>query len=476
MENLPQVHQPAALQTVNNSMFFDVAKFEHAHKVAEIFAGSTMVPDHFKRNLGNCLIALNYADRVKADPFMVMQSMYVIHGKPGIEGKLLIALLNSCGRFEPVEFETRGNVEAFENEADGCRASTTVIRTGKKLDGEWVTWRTVKAEGWYEKQGSKWMTMPAQMFRYRSAAFFARINCPEILLGMQTKEEINDTVDMTRRGETYVQETATRPVYDIQHAEVPIEHQAPDVERPESTVEHKEPEAVDNAPPVEHQEPVVEQRADGLTPIDRSEFINMRNGFDHKWIAERKDRIRITPAPVVEELLQKAYRMIDENYSFPWYEIKEDEPPTFSGDPGDKIGDDPEHKALKNIHSQVTKRGYDKDGVKAAMGNFVIQRKGEPAKHPFKVDSSKDIRLEDVQHWPDFLDSIQDHHNLSVMIAADDARVPGWADHLRTIMAGWTPMPIPKDRHLYQLTSATVNKANLNYQEWLKGYAEQAQA
>ena len=50
----------------------------------------------------------------------------------------------------------------------------------------------VKAEGWYDKSGSKWKTMPDQMFRYRAAAFFARAFCPDVLMGLQTVEETRD--------------------------------------------------------------------------------------------------------------------------------------------------------------------------------------------------------------------------------------------------------------------------------------------
>jgi hypothetical protein len=49
-----------------------------------------------------------------------------------------------------------------------------------------------KAEGWSTKSGSKWVTMPEQMLRYRAAAFFARIYAPDITLGMQTSEEMRD--------------------------------------------------------------------------------------------------------------------------------------------------------------------------------------------------------------------------------------------------------------------------------------------
>jgi hypothetical protein len=52
--------------------------------------------------------------------------------------------------------------------------------------------KMAKAEGWVDKNGSKWKTMPELMIRYRAAAFFGRLYTPEIMMGMQTKEEILD--------------------------------------------------------------------------------------------------------------------------------------------------------------------------------------------------------------------------------------------------------------------------------------------
>jgi hypothetical protein len=34
--------------------------------------------------------------------------------------------------------------------------------------------------------------MPAQMLRYRAAAFWQRVYCPEISMGLYTEDEIND--------------------------------------------------------------------------------------------------------------------------------------------------------------------------------------------------------------------------------------------------------------------------------------------
>ena len=48
------------------------------------------------------------------------------------------------------------------------------------------------AEGWTKKNGSKWLTIPGIMLRYRAASFFASLNCPELTLGLYTQEEMLD--------------------------------------------------------------------------------------------------------------------------------------------------------------------------------------------------------------------------------------------------------------------------------------------
>ncbi len=175
-----------------------VQAFELAQRIASAYSTATMVPELYQGNVGNCLIAANLADRWNADMFMVMQNVYVIHGKPGVEGKLVVGLINNCGLFERLE---------FEEDDKGCTAFAKEIKSGKILRGTKITWDMVKAEGWDKNktnkktgytQKSKWNTMSQQMFRYRSASFFARVFCPEVLLGMQTKEELEDITDMAQ--------------------------------------------------------------------------------------------------------------------------------------------------------------------------------------------------------------------------------------------------------------------------------------
>lgn len=177
--------------------FFDLEGFELLQRVAKAFASSTLVPEAYRGNVPNCMIALNLASRLRADELMVMQNLYIVHGNPGWSSKFLIASVNTCGRFETLRYEWRGE-EGADNY--GCRAWTIEKSTGERLNGVWIDWKMVKAEGWSKKSGSKWLTMADQMFIYRSAAFWQRGYAPEISMGLSTAEELHDVIDVRADG------------------------------------------------------------------------------------------------------------------------------------------------------------------------------------------------------------------------------------------------------------------------------------
>jgi len=133
------------------------------------------------------------ARRIGTDPLQTMQSLYIVQGKPGWSGQFLIATFNQCGKFSAIRYEWQSE----QGKKDwGCRAYTIEKATGDRIDGPWVTWAMVEAEGWNKKAGSKWLTMPMIMFSYRAAAFLVRTHAPEIAMGLATVEEIRDVIDV----------------------------------------------------------------------------------------------------------------------------------------------------------------------------------------------------------------------------------------------------------------------------------------
>jgi hypothetical protein len=179
-----------------------VKQFEATMRIARMYAVSSFIPDSYKfKNkqpldaqsvIANCTIALEMATRMQANPLMVMQNLYIVHGQPSFSSKFLIACINASKRFSPLRYEFKGEEGTDEY---GCRAiayEAADTKHKEPLCGDWITMKMVKAEGWTTKTGSKWLTMPSQMLRYRAAAFWQRVYCPEISMGLMTTEEIND--------------------------------------------------------------------------------------------------------------------------------------------------------------------------------------------------------------------------------------------------------------------------------------------
>lgn len=189
----------AAALANETSAFLNVARFEQMQRVATMLSKSDFVPKNFRGNLSNCMIALDMASLMKMHPIMLMREMYIVHGMPGFTGKFVSALLNNSSRYvDPIEYEWRSE----KGKADwGCRAFAVRRSTGKTVYGPWVDWQMVQNERWnVDKpfrdgsgvQKSKWNTMPEVMFRYRAASLFGRANDADLLMGMQTIEEIED--------------------------------------------------------------------------------------------------------------------------------------------------------------------------------------------------------------------------------------------------------------------------------------------
>lgn len=172
---------------VSAGTFGDKTNFEHAQRVAKMLSTSDLVPQQFKNNIPNTMIALEMANRIGANPLAVMQNLYIVHGKPSWSSSFIIASINSSGKFSPLRFVVEGEGDNY-----GCFAWAYDLATGEKLEGPRVSIQMAKAEGWYTKNGSKWQTMPELMMRYRSASFFGRLYAPEIMMGMQSAEEVQD--------------------------------------------------------------------------------------------------------------------------------------------------------------------------------------------------------------------------------------------------------------------------------------------
>ena len=224
--------------TTNNQVqafdFFNKEQFETMQRVCKLFSSSELVPDIYKTSttnpegkaMANCMIAIEMAQRIGASPLMIMQNMIIIYGRPSWSTKFLISTVNTCGRFNPIQYKIAnlgmvgmikytdyvwqanpnapgGKKVPVEKDFDGttienlvCIAFTKQKGSSEVLESSPVSIEMAIQEGWYTKAGSKWKTMTRQMLMYRAASFWTSAYAPELSMGMKTDDELRDIIDI----------------------------------------------------------------------------------------------------------------------------------------------------------------------------------------------------------------------------------------------------------------------------------------
>lgn len=208
-------------------------QFEAMQRVAKPYAESTIVPNSYRGNLGNCIIALDLAYRMNLPALMVMKELYVVNGSPSWSSKFLVACINKLGRYTTLRYKKRSlgkigtikmqkvewlpspngksvkNVKLVDTDEfkdiDNyeCIAHCIEKATGELLESDPVTIEMAIKEGWYTKDGSKWVSMPQLMLSYRAAAFWQRKYAPEVSMGFPTREEVEDVQDIEYQDISY---------------------------------------------------------------------------------------------------------------------------------------------------------------------------------------------------------------------------------------------------------------------------------
>lgn len=162
-----------------------ISDFRQYFKMASELCKADIIPQAYKGKVADTAIAIDMANRMGVSPMMVMQSMYVVKGKPSWSGQACLSFIRA--KFTDVKVIYVGTKGTDDR---GCYVRAT-DKDGDVLEGTTVTMSMAKAEGW--TSNSKWRNMPEQMLAYRAASFFARVHCPETLMGVQVEGEVEDS-------------------------------------------------------------------------------------------------------------------------------------------------------------------------------------------------------------------------------------------------------------------------------------------
>jgi hypothetical protein len=172
-------------------------------ELARAFADSKMVPDHFKKSVGDCYIAINLAGRYGMEVWTLMQELYLINGKPMMSGKLATAILNHslADPLRPV----------YSGEGD----DRTITLTGRPENE--VTPLAVSLKVKDAKTGNEqWKKNPDQMLMYAASRMWGRRYTPDILLGIVfDDEEIPGVVTLPEGPRTKIVSPPTQAHADV---------------------------------------------------------------------------------------------------------------------------------------------------------------------------------------------------------------------------------------------------------------------
>jgi Zn ribbon nucleic-acid-binding protein len=210
---------------------FSPQTLDEAYRFSQGLARSNFVPEQYRGKPDDCLIALDLAARLGTHWMAILQHVYIVHGRPGMDANLSIGLVNQSGQFDPIQYE----VEGQDARAKDYRVRAYSKRVGSPivLYGPWIDWELVRAEKWDGKDGSKWKSMPEQMFHYRAGAWWQKRHCPEMTLGMSTTDEIADSGPSTQYVESKTLEpTQGRQAFGPKKGEQPPENFDPTSDSP----------------------------------------------------------------------------------------------------------------------------------------------------------------------------------------------------------------------------------------------------
>lgn len=167
-------------------------------RYAEALSGAGLVPDSFKRQPANVLVALDIARSMHESPWTVMSEMSVIGGRPSFSAKFIRSRVRQAGH------------RLRETYTDGV-ARAVIIRADDPDFEHTAEWDEAKARQHALWDKGHWRKNPELMLKNRALSECAREACYEVMGGVAyTPDEVMDFAQ-SERAEHPAPASRTRP-------------------------------------------------------------------------------------------------------------------------------------------------------------------------------------------------------------------------------------------------------------------------
>ncbi|WP_416413768.1 RecT family recombinase [Pantoea sp. App145] len=192
----------------NISILTNGELFNRLQSLSSVMANSgEFVPAHFRGKPDACMAVVMQAARWGLDPFAVAQKTHIVSGTLGYEAQLVNAVINTMAPTKDrLHYEWFG---PWENIV-GKFIEKTSSKGNKYIAPDWDlkdeagvgirVWATLKGEGEPReltillsqaqvRNSTLWASDPRQQLAYLATKRWARLYCPDVILGVYTPDE-----------------------------------------------------------------------------------------------------------------------------------------------------------------------------------------------------------------------------------------------------------------------------------------------
>lgn len=178
-----------------------------AHELAQRVCRTEMCPATYRGNPDAAMVAIMHGAELGLGPLAALQSIFVVYGRPTLESRTMVALLEQRGyRIQTVEASDESvTVEGVAPTGKREMSTWTIEKARmrgyvaqKAANGQWVKNEKGRIAG-----NTKYLTDPEAMLWAKAAAIVCRRLAPHVLLGLPyTREEIESESDWSDRVES----------------------------------------------------------------------------------------------------------------------------------------------------------------------------------------------------------------------------------------------------------------------------------
>lgn len=148
-------------------------------ELAKVLGMSALLPQALRGKPADVLVTVLYGREMGLSPMQAIQGIYVVNGRPTCGGKLLLAKVRQAGH--------RVKIQATDK-----AAQVTITRNDDQENPHTEEFTWADAERAKLTTKDTWKSWPKQMLTWRAVSNAVNVQCPEVAMGFEITELVQD--------------------------------------------------------------------------------------------------------------------------------------------------------------------------------------------------------------------------------------------------------------------------------------------